>query len=56
MTPQEFMSAWGVDWRKNIGDVAAFFAVTDKAGVALDIDPRRPAQGGTQRVEMEQQP
>lgn len=56
MTPQEFMSAWGVDWRKNIEDVAAFFAATDKANVTLDIDPRRPAQGGPQRVEMEQQP
>ncbi len=56
MSPQEFMSSWGVDWRKSLEDAAVFFAAADKAKVTLDIDPRRPAQGGPQRVEMEQQP
>jgi lambda family phage portal protein len=44
MTPQEFMSSWGLDWRKAIKDFQAFFAATDGAGFSfLDIDPRQTA-------------
>lgn len=46
MTPQEFISMWGRDWRKVIADSAAFWKAADQAGVVMDIDPRRPANGG----------
>ncbi|MGG7581021.1 phage portal protein [Rhizobium sp. Nf11,1] len=45
MSPQEFISAWGRDWRKVVKDFDAFFAFADANNVPLDIDPRRPAGG-----------
>jgi lambda family phage portal protein len=45
MSPQEFMSAWGRDWRKVVTDFDAFFKFADANNVPLDIDPRRPANG-----------
>ncbi|QRM55139.1 phage portal protein [Sinorhizobium sp. BG8] len=51
MSPQEFISAWGSDWRKVVADFKTFFATIDGSGVALDIDPRRPAGGRTERPE-----
>lgn len=48
MPPQEFMSAWGNDWRTNVTDFQAFFSFADQNGVMLDIDPRRPLSGGQQ--------
>lgn len=47
MTPQEFMSSWGFDWRKNIEDFKAFFAAIDKAEVTFDIDPRKAQNGAS---------
>jgi lambda family phage portal protein len=41
-SPQQFISAWGEDWRKVLADWKAFFAMADKDKVLLDIDPRRP--------------
>lgn len=49
LSPQEFISAWGRDWRKVIADTKTFLATIDKAGFPLDIDPRRPANGGQQQ-------
>jgi len=48
MTPQEFIGAWGQDWRKVIADTTAFFQMLDKqpGGLVLDIDPRRVSQAG----------
>lgn len=46
-TPQEFMSSWGFDWRKNIEDFKAFFAASDAANVTFDIDPRKPQNGAS---------
>lgn len=46
MSPQEFISAWGRDWRKVIADSKSFFETVDAAKLALDIDGRRPARGG----------
>jgi lambda family phage portal protein len=46
MSPQEFISAWGRDWRKVISDTKEFFKTVDEAKLALDIDGRRPARGG----------
>ncbi|TCA02737.1 phage portal protein [Rhizobium leguminosarum] len=45
MSPQEFISAWGRDWRKVVKDFDAFFRFADANNVPLDIDPRRPAGG-----------
>lgn len=45
MSPQEFISAWGRDWRKVVTDFDAFFRFADANNVPLDIDPRRPAGG-----------
>jgi hypothetical protein len=47
MSPQEFISAWGRDWKKVIADTKTFFEVADKAKLALDIDGRRPLNGGS---------
>jgi lambda family phage portal protein len=41
MSPQEFISAWGRDWRKVVTDFDAFFRFIDDNNVLLDIDPRR---------------
>jgi lambda family phage portal protein len=45
LSPQEFVSAWGRDWRKVVKDFDAFFKFADANNVPLDIDPRRPAGG-----------
>lgn len=48
-SPQDFISAWGRDWRDVVADTASFFEHLDKQndgdGVALDIDGRRPMKG-----------
>lgn len=48
MTPQEFISSWGQDWRKVIADTTAFFQMLDAqpGNLVLDIDPRRVSQIG----------
>jgi lambda family phage portal protein len=45
LSPQEYVSAWGRDWRKVVKDFDAFFKFADANNVPLDIDPRRPAGG-----------
>lgn len=45
MTPQEFIAAWGNDWRKVIADSKAFWEAADRAKLSLDIDPRKPKAG-----------
>lgn len=47
MSPQEFVSAWGRDWRQVVEDFQSFFAMVDKGPTpfSFDIDPRRPANG-----------
>jgi lambda family phage portal protein len=45
MSPQEFISGWGRDWRKVVMDTAAFQSFADQNGITLDIDSRRPANG-----------
>ncbi|NTI92272.1 phage portal protein [Agrobacterium rhizogenes] len=47
LSPQEFISAWGRDWRKVVKDFDAFFKFADANNVPLDIDPRRPANGAS---------
>lgn len=46
MSPQEFIGMWGRDWKKVVADTAAFWEAADKAGLALDIDPRRALNAG----------
>lgn len=48
-SPQEFISAWGRDWREVVEDTASFWEFFDKQGgdlgLGLDIDPRKPMKG-----------
>lgn len=45
MSPQDFISGWGNDWRTVVNDFKAFFAFADDQKIVLDIDPRRPVNG-----------
>ncbi|QKV20250.1 phage portal protein [Oricola thermophila] len=47
MSPQEFVSAWGHDWRKVVADSAAFWKAVDeyKDHLSLDIDGRKQMKG-----------
>lgn len=51
LAPQEFIGAWGRDWRDVVADTASFMDFLDKqrdgAGLSLDIDARRPMKGST---------
>lgn len=46
MSPQEFISEWGRDWREVLDDTEAFLKEIDSRGIVLDIDPRRTTQTG----------
>lgn len=46
MSPQEFISEWGRDWREVLDDTTAFLKELDARGIVLDIDPRRTTQTG----------
>lgn len=46
LSPQEFIAAWGRDWRKVVADMASFLEELDKQKLVLDIDPRRTTQTG----------
>ena len=56
MSPQEFITAWGRDWKKVLADTQAFWAAADQSGVVLDIDPRRPANGAGVPGQLKQYP
>lgn len=49
LSPQEFIAAWGRDWRQVVADTASFMEFLDRQnggnGLALDIDARRPMKG-----------
>lgn len=45
--PQEFIGAWGRDWKKVMKDHQAFFKLMDDLGVVLDIDPRKINKSGS---------
>ncbi len=51
MSPQEFISQWGRDWKKVVKDSKAFWKFCDDNGIVLDIDPRRPANGSAAPAE-----
>lgn len=46
MSPQEFIGAWGRDWRKVVEETREFWKDADAKGLVLDIDPRRVDQTG----------
>jgi lambda family phage portal protein len=47
MSPQEFIGAWGRDWREVVDNTGKFLAEIDRKGLVLDIDPRRTTQTGS---------
>lgn len=49
MSPQEFVAGWGRDWRDVVDNWATYLAEIDRAGLVLDIDPRRTSQSGTRQ-------
>ena len=51
MSPQEFIGAWGRDWRQVVEESAEFWDEADKAGIVLDIDPRRVNQSGSSQAD-----
>jgi lambda family phage portal protein len=50
MSPQEFISGWGRDWKKVVRDQAEFFKLIDELKITLDIDPRKTNQSGSNQV------
>ena len=46
MSPQEFVAAWGNDWRRVQDQAAAFFKRSDRMGLVFDIDPRKTDEAG----------
>ena len=48
MSPQEFVAAWGNDWRRVQDQAKAFYRRGDALGLVFDIDPRRTDQSGKQ--------
>jgi lambda family phage portal protein len=53
MSPQEFISEWGRDWREVLDDTTAFLKELDARGIVLDIDPRRTTQTGAAQTAAE---
>lgn len=45
MSPQEFITQWGRNWKKVMRDTQAFWKFCDDNKITLDIDPRRPMAG-----------
>jgi capsid protein len=52
MSPQEFIGAWGRDWRKVVAETREFWKEADKGDepLILDIDPRRVDQTGKSQL------
>ncbi|WP_022722952.1 phage portal protein [Rhodopseudomonas sp. B29] len=52
MSPQEFISAWGRDWRKVVEETREFWKAADGGDtpLVLDIDPRRVDQLGKSQL------
>lgn len=51
MSPQDFVEAWGRDWRQVMQEYAEFFAEADKAGAIFDTDARQRTRTGQQITE-----
>ena len=46
MSPQDFIGAWGRDWREVLAEYAEFFAAADLAGAIFDTDARQRTRTG----------
>ena len=46
MSPQDFIEAWGRDWREVVAEYAAFLKETDAQGLVFDIDARQRTRTG----------
>lgn len=56
MSPQDFIGAWGRDWRAVMAEYAEFFAEADKAGAIFDTDARQRTRTGQQIADVSQEP
>jgi len=55
MSPQDFIGAWGRDWREVVADWETFLAEIDPKGLIFDLDPRQRTRTG-QAVQEPAQP
>jgi lambda family phage portal protein len=46
MSPQDFIGAWGRDWREVVDEYAEFMGLIDAKNLALDIDARNRTRTG----------
>lgn len=46
MSPQDFIGAWGRDWREVVADWSTFLAEIDGKGLIFDLDPRQRTRTG----------
>lgn len=46
MSPQDFIGAWGRDWREVVSEWSSFLEEIDSRGLRFDIDPRLRARNG----------
>ena len=46
MSPQDFIGAWGRDWREVVEEWSTFLAEIDARGLVFDLDPRRRTSAG----------
>ena len=49
VSPQEFISQYGRDWREVVDDFGSFLDLIDKKGLMFDIDPRKMSQSGVEQ-------
>jgi capsid protein len=55
MSPQDFIGAWGRDWREVVADWETFLAEIDAKKLIFDLDPRQRTRTG-QAVQEPAQP
>lgn len=46
LSPQDFIGAWGRDWREVVTEWETFLAEIDKKGLIFDLDPRQRTRTG----------
>lgn len=56
MSPQDFIGAWGRDWREVLAEYAEFFEAADGAKAVFDTDARHRTQTGAQITDASQKP
>jgi lambda family phage portal protein len=56
MSPQDFIGAWGRDWREVMAEYAEFFDEADKVGAIFDTDARQRTRTGQQITDASQEP